>query len=77
MLDIEDNLDKLSLDYNKLFKKQQTFYLLISKTYIITKNKDLIQDNNNNKIIIYKNDTKNIIKFKNYKKIYNSKYSLY
>jgi len=67
----------LSLDYNKFFKKQRAFYLLISKTYIITKNEDLIQNNNNNKIIVHKNDIKDIIEPKNYKKAYSSKYSLY
>jgi len=77
MPDIEDDLDELSLDYNKPFKKQRAFYSLVSKVYIITKNKELTQDNNNNKIIIYKNDTKDIIEPKNYKKIYNSKYNLY
>ena len=77
MLNIEDNLDKLNLNYNKLFKKQRVFYLLVSKIYIIIKNKELTQNNNNNKIIIHKNNVKDIIEPKNYKKIYNSKYNLY
>jgi len=78
ILNIENDLDELSLNYNKSFKKQQTFYLLVSKIYIITKNKNLIQgNNNNNKIIIYKNNIKDIIESKNYKKIYNFKYNLY
>jgi hypothetical protein len=38
----KNNLDKLNLDYNKPFKKQYIFYLLISKIYIIIKNKELI-----------------------------------
>jgi len=76
MPDIEDDLDELSLDYNKFFKKR-AFYLLVSKIYIIIKNEELIQNNNNNKIIIYKNDTKDIIEPKNYKKTHNFKYSLY
>jgi len=78
MPNIEDNLDELNLDYNKFFKKQRAFYSLVSKTYIITKNEELTQgNNNNNKIIVYKNDAKDIIKSKNYKETHNSKYSSY
>jgi len=41
ILNIENDLNELNLNYNKLFKKQRAFYLLISKIYIITKNKEL------------------------------------
>jgi hypothetical protein len=75
---IKNDLDELSLDYNKLFKKQRVFYFLTSKVYIITKNKNLNKNlNNKNKIIIYKNNIKNLVEPKNYKKAHNSKYSLF
>jgi hypothetical protein len=76
MPNIEDDLDELSLDYNKPFKKQRAFYSLIFKAYIITKNEDLNKiSNSENKVIIYKNNTKDLMESKNYKEAYNSKYS--